>query len=65
MLSIWRRVKGVVYFELLPEKNTVNAIRSWTQLNKFESEVVKQDLFSGNITFQHDNEKPYVAEIVK
>ena len=65
MLSIWRRVKGVVYLELLPENTTVNVIRYWAQLNKFESEVVKQGLFSGNIYFQHDNDKPYVAEIVK
>ena len=41
MLSIWWRVKGVKYWELLPENTTVNAIRYRAQLNKLESEVIK------------------------
>ena len=64
MLSILWCVKGVIYLELLPENTTVNATRYCAQLNKLESEVVKQGLSSGKIYFQHDNVKPRVAEIV-
>ena len=49
----------------LPENITVNATKYRAQLNKLESEVVKQGLSSGKIYFQHDNAKPHVAEIVK
>jgi len=35
-----------------------------TQLEKFESEVVKQGLFGGKIYFQHDNSKSHIPKIV-
>ena len=45
MLSIWRDVKGVIYCELLPEKDTINVIKyhaiTW---NKLEAEVIKKVL---------------------
>ena len=62
MLSIWWSVKGVIYWELLPEKNTVNAYRYRNQINKLEAEVIN---FSGKVYFQHDNAKPHIAKIVK
>ena len=65
MLSIWWSVKGVIYWELLPEKNTVNAYRYRNQINKLEAVVINKGLFSCKIYFQHDNAKPYIAKIVK
>jgi hypothetical protein len=62
MLCIWWSVKGVIYWELLPEKNTVNAYRYRNQINKLEAEVIN---FSGKVYFQHDNAKPHIAKIVK
>jgi hypothetical protein len=51
MLCIFHIVKGVIYWGLLPENTTLNAIMYRTQLEKFESEVVKQGLFGGKIYF--------------
>ena len=65
MLSIWWCIKSVIYWELLKENITVNAIMYSTQLNKLESEVVKQGLSSDEIYFQHDNAKPHVADTFK
>ena len=42
MLSIWWGVKGIIYWELLPEKITVNATRYRAQLNKVEDEVINR-----------------------
>ena len=64
MLCIWWCVKGVIYWELLPENTTLDAIRYCAQLEKLESEVVKQGLFGGKICFQHDNARPHVSKIV-
>ena len=65
MLNIWWSVKGVIYWELLPEKTTVNAYRYRNQINKLEAEVINKGLFSGKVYFQHDNAKPHIAKIVK
>jgi [histone H3]-lysine36 N-dimethyltransferase SETMAR len=44
MLCIWWCVKGVIYWELLPENTTLNAIKYRAQLEKLETEVVKKGL---------------------
>ena len=49
-----KTIKGVICWELIPENTTVIAIRYRAQLNKLESEVVKQRLSNGKIYFQHD-----------
>ena len=64
MLCIWWCVKGVIYWELLPENTTLNAIKYRAQLEKLETEVVKKGWFSDKIYFQHDNAKPHVSKIV-
>jgi len=65
MLSIWWNVKGVIYWELLPEKSTVTGIKYRTQLCKLAAEVERRRLITGQIYFQHDNAKPHVNKIVK
>ena len=64
MFSIWWCLKGVIYWELLPENITVNAIKYCAQLNKLESEVVKQELSNGKIYFQHGDAKLHIAQTV-
>ena len=64
MLCIWWCEKGVIYWELLPENTTLNAIKYRAQLEKLETEVVKKGWFSDKIYFQHDNAKPHVSKIV-
>ena len=64
MLCIWWGVKGVVYWELLPENSTVTGTMYRAQINKIKAEVEKNGLQRGKIYFQHDNAKPHVAKIV-
>ena len=57
MLSIWWVVKGVIYWELLPEKAKINAARK--QLNKLKTEVINKGLFSAKYIFSMTNSKYY------
>jgi len=66
MLSVWWGVKGVIYWELLLEKMTINAILYHSQLKKIEAQVIEKGLNRGKMYFRHDNAKPHIyAEIVK
>jgi histone-lysine N-methyltransferase SETMAR len=47
-----------------PENTIIIAISYHTQLEKFESEVVKQGLFNGKILFEHDNAKTNFSKVV-
>ena len=58
-------LKSVIYWELLPEKKTVNDTRYRSQINKLEVVVINKGLYNGKIYFQHDNAKPHIAKIVK
>ena len=49
MFSLWWVVKGVIYWELLPEKAKINAARK--QLNKLKTEVINKGLFSAKYFF--------------
>ena len=64
MLCIWWSIKGVVYWEWLPEKITVTAIKYRAQLCKI-AEVANKHLIPGQIYFQQDNVKPHVGKVVK
>ena len=61
----WWGVKGVKYWELLSEKITLNAHRCRAQLNKLDTVLINNGLFSGKIYFQHDNAKPLVAKLLQ
>ena len=65
MLRIWWCIKGVIYWELLPEKTTLNAYSYRAQLNKLDDELINNGLFSRKIYFQLANAKPNVTQIIK
>ena len=65
LLRIWWSVKDVIYWDLLPEKTTLNAYRYRAQLNKLDAELINNGLSGAKIYFQHDNAKPHAAQIVE
>ena len=56
MLNIWWDVKDVIYWELLPKKATINAMRYLQQPN-YNWRL--KSLTKGKMYFQHDNAKPH------
>ena len=65
MLCIWWGVKGVAFWELLPEKGTVTGTTYRSQLNKLAAEIKRNGVQRGKLYFQHDNARPHVAKVVK
>lgn len=68
MLSIWWCTRGVVYYELLPEGQTVNGELYAQQLTKVHESLVNKWpalVNRSKIIYQHDNARPHVARIVK
>ena len=64
MLCIWWDWKGVLYYELLPENQTINSNKYWSQLdqlkvvlNKKRPEIVKRKC----TIFHQDNARPHVS----
>ena len=60
---IWWGVKGVIYWELLPDKVTLNAMKYRQKLNKLEAEIINKGLFKVKLYFPHDNAKPNLATV--
>lgn len=65
MLCVWWGVRGVIYWELLPENSTLTASKYSIQLTKVAAELEKKGLNGNQIYFQHDNARPHVAGGVK
>ena len=65
MISVWWGVKGVVHWELLPEKSTITASTYRTQLIKLSTKLKDNRTEKGKIYFQHDNARPHIAKEVK
>lgn len=65
MISVWWNVDGVVYWELMPEKSTINAIKYRSQLHRMAVEINKMRPRRDKIYFHHDNARPHIANIVK
>ena len=65
MLCVWWGVRGVIYWELLPENTTLTAAKYSVQLSKVAAELEKKGLNGNKIYFQHDNAKPHVGGSVK
>ena len=58
MLSVWWDVKGIIYWELLPDGCTVIADLYCQQLGRVAQKLNgKQD----RVCFLHDNARPHVA----
>ena len=59
MLSVWRGVKGIIYWELLPNRYTVTPDLYCQQLDRVAQKLkAKKDRFY----FLHDNARSHVAK---
>ena len=65
MLSIWLAVDGPIYWELLPEGQTINGERYVKQLRSLKEEVDRSALKDKKIYYHHDNARPHVDKLVK
>lgn len=65
MLCIWWSVRGVEFWELLPEGTTITAEVYTLQLRKLRLAVEQTRGKDARIYFQHDNARPHVARKTK
>lgn len=68
MLCIWWDWKGIVYYEVLPRGQTINAERYCVQLTKLKEEIQKKrpELVNRkNVVFHQDNATPHTALATK
>jgi len=69
MLCVWWDMKGLLYYELLEEKQTVNAALYSQQLKRLSEKITENRPWNGHgkrkITLLHDNARPHVAIQVK
>ena len=64
MLCIWWDWKGVLYYELLPENQTINSNKYCSQLDQLKAALDKKhpELVNGKrIIFHQDNTRPRVS----
>lgn len=65
MLSVWWGVDGPIYWELLPEGETITGEGYVKQLRNLKKEVDRSALKDKKVYYQHDNARPHVAKPVK
>lgn len=69
MLCIWWDMEGVVYHELLKQRETVTGERYRQQLKKLNEELLqKRPAIASNlrkVILLHDNARPHISSIVK
>ena len=65
LLSIWWGVRGVYYFELLPDNVTVTAQVYCTQLQRLAEKLALLRPRLGKVYFLHDNARPHVAKVTR
>ena len=66
--SIWWDWKGVVYYELLPQGETINSEKYCNQLDQLKAAIAEKRPELANrrgVVFHHDNAKPHVALAVR
>ena len=64
MLCVWWDWKGVLYYELLPENQTINSNKSCSQLDQLKAALDEKRLELVNrkfIIFHEDNARPHVS----
>jgi len=62
MLSVWWGVRGVVYWELLPDNTTVTADVYCAQLEKLSERLSSERPDQQKVYFLHDNARPHIAK---
>jgi len=65
MLCVWWGVRGVIHWELLPERSTVTGALYRSQLSRLKTKVDEVGPRGRNIYIQHDNAKPHVSQLVR
>ena len=65
MFCVWWGVKGVIYWELLPEKNTVTGTVYRAQISRFNEQFDIVGPRGPKVYFQHDNARPHASETVR
>ncbi|WKY15001.1 hypothetical protein Q1695_000485 [Nippostrongylus brasiliensis] len=61
LLCVWWSVRGIEYWEVLPEGITVTAELYRRQLGCLKEKLDSDTYWSGRVIFQHDNARPHVA----
>jgi len=68
LLCIWWDWKGVCYYELLPQGDTINADKYCNQLDQLKAAIAEKRPELANrrgVVFHHDNARPHVALAVR
>lgn len=69
LLCVWWDLKGILYYELLPEGQTVNADLYSNQLRRLHEEIERKRPFTGKgkrpVILLHDNARPHVAKTTR
>ena len=65
MFCVWWGVKGVIYWELLPEKNRVTGTVYRAQISRLKEQVDIVGPRGPKVYFQHDNARPHASETVR
>ena len=64
LLCVWWDWKGILYYELLPNNQTINSKKYCSQLDKLKTAVEQKCPEVANrkgVVFQHDNARRYVS----
>lgn len=65
MVSVWWDMKGVIYFEVLPENTILNSALYTQQLDKLANQIGKTRPLLKDVILQHDNAKPHTAKLTR
>lgn len=68
LLCIWWDWKGVVYYELLPQGETINSKKYCSQLNKLKRAIKDKRPELENrkgVIFHHDNARPHTSLVTR
>ncbi|CAK9803068.1 Histone-lysine N-methyltransferase SETMAR [Anthophora quadrimaculata] len=68
MLSVWWDYKGILYFELIPQNQTINSNVYVQQLAKLSDAIQEKRPALSNrkgVVFHHDNAKPHTSLITR
>lgn len=68
MLCIWWCPKGVVFWELLPDGQSINGelyVRQLTKVNAALTDKWPALVNRSKVIYQHDNARPHIAKVVK